>query len=232
MKAWLAALSAAAALGAAVRGLPAASFPPAAAVSLSGDGVVAGATLWSLGMRRIAAELGFVRALVYFGTHEDELEGHEGHEEGTAHAHAHDLVVGRYEELLPRFKRILALDPYWTHPVLWGAGALAFSLDRPDEALAVLDLGLKARPADAKMLATVAAVGFQKRGDLSQALERLMPVVDSGEAPTMLKNIAAYMNERAGHRDTARRLYREILDSRDLSYHDNAERGLTRLGAR
>ena len=133
--------------------------------------------------------------------------------------------------MLPRFLRILALDPYWTHPVLWGAGALAFSLDRPDEALLVLDEGLKARPNDPKMLATVAAVGYQKRGDLVQSLERLMPVVDSGDAPTMLKNIAAYMNERAGHPDVALRLYREILQSRDVSYHDNAERGLRRLGA-
>lgn len=227
MKAWLAALSAAAALGAAVRGLPAAAFPPGAAVSLAGEGVVASAALWSLGMRRLGAELAFVRALVYFGTHEEEEERGDG----GAHAHAHDAGAGRYEELLPRFRRILALDPYWVHPVLWGAGALAFTVDRPDEATAILDEGLKVRPQDPKLLATVAAVGFQKRGDLAAALERLMPVVDSGEAPTMLKNMAAYMNERAGNRDAALRLYREILDSRDLSYHDNAERGLKRLGA-
>lgn len=224
MKAWLAALSAAAALGAASAGIPAAAFPPVPAVSLAGDGVVASATLWSLGMRRLAAELGFIRALVYYGTHEDE---HEGHSAGDGHDHD----AKGYGELLPRFRRILALDPYWTHPVLWGAGALAFTVDRPDEAILILDEGLKVRPKDAKLLATVAAVGFQKSGDLPQALERLMPVVDSGEAPTMLKNMAAYMNERAGHRDVAVRLYREILLSRDASYHDNATRGLTRLGA-
>ena len=228
MKAWLAGLSALAALGAAVDGLPAAGFPPTAAVSLSGTGVVSSATLWSLGMRRLAAEVGFVRGLVYYGTHVDDLEEHgpgDGHDHGAAEeGHA-------YGELLPRFRRILALDPYWMHPVLWGAGALAFTLDRPDEALLLLDEGLRARPTDAKLLATVAAVSFQKRGDLPSALERLMPVVDSGEAPTMLKNMAAYMNERAGRRDVAARLYREILASRDASYFDNAQRGLHRLGA-
>lgn len=224
MRAWLAALSAAAALGAVSAGLPAAGFPTVPSASLAGDGVVAGATLWSLGMRRLAAELAFIRALVYYGTHEDEHEGHSADD-------GHDHGGKGYEELLPRFRRILALDPYWTHPVLWGAGALAFTVDRPDEAILILDEGLKVRPADAKLLATVAAVGFQQRGDLAQALERLMPVVDSGEAPTMLKNMAAYMNERAGHRDVAVRLYREILGSREASYHDNAARGLTRLGA-
>lgn len=227
MRAWLAALSALAALGAAVDGLPSAAFPPSAAVSLSGDGVVSSATLWSLGMRRLAAEVGFVRGLVYYGTHLDDLEGH-----GPGDGHDHGSVEGGmgYEELLPRFRRILAMDPFWTHPVLWGAGALAFTLDRPDEALLLLDEGLRAHPKDAKLLATVAAVSFQKRGDLAAALERLMPVVDSGEAPTMLKNMAAYMNERAGRPDVAVRLYREILDSRDTSYFDNAKRGLRRLG--
>lgn len=228
MKAWLAALSAAAALGAVSSGIPSAGFPPAAAVSLAGDGVVASATLWSLGMRRLAAELGFVRALVYFGTHEDELEAHEA---GEAHEHPEEESTKGYEELLPRFRRIYALDPYWTHPILWAAGALAFTLDRPDEAILILDEGLKLRPTDPKLLATVAAAGFQKQGDLAQALARLMPVVDSGEAPTMLKNMAAYMNERAGHRAVAARLYAEILESRDASYYDNAQRGLRRLGA-
>lgn len=228
MKAWLAALSAAAALGLASLRAPSPGFPPTASVSLAGEGVVASATLWSLGMRRLASELGFVRLLVYYGTHPDDYVPHE---EGTAHAHGKDEGYGRYEELLPRLRRILALDPYWTHPVLWGAGALAFTVDRPDEALLILDEGLKTRPKDPTMLATVAAVGFQKKGDLEQALERLMPVVDSGQAPTMLKNMAAYMNERSGRRDVAVRLYKNILESRDASYHDNALRGLTRLGA-
>lgn len=227
MKAWLAALSALAALGAAVDGLPTAGFPPTAAVSLSGTGVVASASLWSLGMRRLAAELALVRGLVYFGTHIDDLEGHGP---GDGHDHGAEGEKG-YDELLPRFRRILALDPYWKHPVLWGAGALAFTLDRPDEALLLLDEGLRAHPHEPKLLATVAAVSFQKRGDLASALERLMPVVDSGEAPTMLKNMAAYMNERVGRPDVAVRLYREILLSRDASYNDNAKRGLLRLGA-
>lgn len=229
MKAWLAALSAAAALGVAATALPSPGFPSHATVSLSGEGVVASATLWSLGMRRLAAELAFIRTLVYYGTHPDDYEGHG---EGAAEEHGHDEASESYAELLPRLRRVLALDPYWTHPVLWGAGALAFTVDRPDEAILILDEGLKMRPKDPTMLATVAAVGFQQKGDLAQALERLMPVVDSGEAPTMLKNMAAYMNERSGHRDVAARLYGEILNSRDSNYHDNALRGLVRLGVR
>lgn len=205
------------------------SYPPAAAVSLAGDGVVASAALWSLGMRRLGADLGFVRLLVYYGSYDDarETQEHAHQEAGGEHNH-YDLKG--YGEMLPRVLRILALDPYWSYPVLYGAGALAFNLDRPDEALNLLDAALKVRPGDRALLGTVAAVGFQKKGDKAAALDRLMPAVEGPDAPTMLKNMAAFMNERLGRRETAARLYREILASRDSSYIQPAERGLRRLG--
>ncbi len=232
MRAGLAAAAAAAALNAAFQGFPTPAFPPAAAVSLAGDGVVASVALWSLGMRRLAADLGYVRLLVYYGSDEDDSGSmEEMFEEGHHHAGGMNFGFGRYEEVLPRARRILAVDPYWSYPVMYAASALAFNLQRPQEALDLLAEALVFRPGDRQFLSTVAAVGFHKNGDLSQALDRLMPAVDGPDSPTMLKNMAAYMNERAGRRGTAVRLYREILDSRDASYHDNARRGLQRLAA-
>ncbi|MBI3299474.1 MAG: hypothetical protein HYZ75_15010 [Elusimicrobia bacterium] len=217
MRAALAAAGAAAALNLAFSSVSVPRLPARGGVSLAGEGVVAGAALWSLGMRRLGADLGFINLLVYYGTHDEDHDGHE---------HA---AAGGYEDLLPRARRIRALDPYWSYPVLYAAGALAFNLERPDEALALLDEALALRPGDRELLATVAAVGFQKKGDLTAALERLMTAVDGPDAPTMLKNMAAFMNERLGRRETAARLYREILESRDASYHEAAERGLARL---
>lgn len=219
---------AAALLNAGAARLPRPDFPRSTPVSLAGDGVVAGATLWSVGMRRLAADLAFVRLLVYYGTYEGEADhGEEGH----VH-HGPDYGTGRYEEVLPRCRRIAALDPYWSFPLLYGASALAFNLDRPNEASSLIEEGLTRQPRDRQLLAMLAAVGFHKKGDLAQALDRLMPAIEEGGAPTMLKNMAAYMNERAGRRDAAVRLYRAILESRDQSYHDNAVRGLARLGVR
>ena len=226
MRAGLAAAAAAAALNLAYRGIPVPAYPPAAAVSLAGEGVVASVSLWSLGMRRLAADLGFVRLLVYYGTSE---EGREEEVERSEHGGAFGADL--YMEMLPRARRILAIDPYWPYPVMYGASALAFNLQRPQEALALLAEALTYKPRDKQFLATVAAVGFQRKGDLSRALDELMPAVDAPDSPTMLKNVAAYMNERSGRRDVAIRLYREILDSRDVSYNDSAQRGLQRLGA-
>ena len=232
MRAGLTAAAAAAALNLAAGSLPVPAYPPAAAVSLAGDGVVASAALWSLGMRRLAADLGFVRLLVYYGGDEDATGSYEeAFETGHHHAEGMDFGSGRYLQMLPRARRILAIDPYWSYPVVYGASALAFNLQRPQEALDLLDEALAFSPRDKQFLSMLAAVGFHKKGDLAEALDRLMPAVDDPGSPTMLKNMAAYMSERAGRRDTAVRLYREILESRDASYNDNARRGLQRLGA-
>ena len=226
MRAAAAAAAAAAALNLGFQGIPSPAFPPAAAVSLAGEGVVASVSLWSLGMRRLAADLGFIRLLVYYGTSE---AGREEEVERSEHGGAFGADL--YLEMLPRVRRILAIDPYWSYPVMYGVSALAFNLQRPQEALDLLAEALSFRPRDKQFLATVAAVGFHKQGDLKKALDELMPAVDDPDSPTMLKNMAAYMNERAGRRDVAVRLYREILESRDMSYNDSALRGLERLHA-
>ena len=224
MKAAVAAAFAAAALNLSL--CPPARLSPGSPVSLAGDGVVANASFWSLGMRRLAADLAFIRLLVYYGTHEDEEEG--GHQHGYE---GPDRREEGYPEIADRVRRIAAMDPYWNYPVMYGVGALAFNLQRPDEALALLEDALKLQPGDLQYIALVGAVGFHRGGDLSTAVDRMMPAIDHPGAPTMLRNMAAYMNERLGRRETAVRLYREILLSRDTYYYEAAERGLRRLGA-
>ncbi|MBI5596063.1 MAG: hypothetical protein HY928_08245 [Elusimicrobia bacterium] len=221
MKAALAAALAAAALNLSL--CPPPLLAPGAAVSLAGDGVVTNAAFWSLGMRRLAADLAFIRLLVYYGTHEDDEEG--GHHGYDGPDRKHD----GYPEVMPRVRRIMAMDPFWSHPVMYGVGALAFNLERPDEALALLEEALARRPGDAQLISLVAAVGFHRGGDLAQAVDRMMPAIDLPGTPTMLRNMAAYMNERLGRRETALRLYREILQSRDSNYHDSARRGIQRV---
>lgn len=207
--------------------LAALPYPPPTEMRLGAQDAVTSAALLSLGMRRLGADIGLIRLLVYYGTPERGLE--EGHHEHDGHG-PHDYGAGVYSELGPRALRILDLDPYWDYPVLYTAGALSFNLHRPQEALQLLREGLRYRPKDPRYLAYMAAIGFHEDGDMAKVVDELTPVVGE-EAPTILKNMLAYMNVRLGRREEAVRLYREMLLSRDENYHPVARRALKALGA-
>ncbi|HBL17120.1 MAG: hypothetical protein A2X36_01505 [Elusimicrobia bacterium GWA2_69_24] len=224
------------ALLAAAQGLAARSvrppYPALDQMRLGAEDAVTGAALLSLGMRRLAADLAFIRLLIYYGTPEDEGGAHDdGHGHGSGTHGEEDYGAGCYAELGPRIQRILDMDPFWKYPVLYGAGALAFNLKRPEEALALLRQGLAAAPRDPQYLSTLAAVGLQQRGDTAQVIGELTPLLADPETPTMIKHLVAFMNQRLGRREEAIRLYREILDSRDDSYRALAREALGRMKA-
>lgn len=217
------------ALGLLLAGAVNAAFIPAARppsrgvpMRLSPETAVETAGLMSLGMRRMAADLELVRLLVYYGTPEEGASEHES-ENG----------LGRYPELLPRARRILDLDPKFSYAVLYGAGALAFNLSRPNEALDLLEDALKREPDNAQYRAYIGAVGFQKSGDTSRVLAVLEPTLSRPDCPTMIKSMVAFMYKRLGRRAEAIRVYRDILGTtRDAGYRATAEHALVELGAR
>lgn len=208
--------------------------PPPDSMRLDYGDAVEGVGLMSLGMRRLAADLAFIRLLMYYGSPEQH-QGLEHEEHGPDDGHAHAPVeAGREREhlgILPRTLRILDLDPYFSYATIYSAGALAFNLRRPDEALAVLRHAIARDPRNWKYHAYVAAVGFSQKGDVDAAREQLEPIARDPECPTMLKHMLAFMNARLGRREDAIRLYREVLRSRDKDYHHLARQALERLGA-
>ncbi len=222
---WLWGLALCALLNAAAAGLR----PPVGlgglARALSPETAVETAALFSLGMRRLAADAGLVRLLLYYGSAEEEgVHAHEGRD------HAHSWGGGRYDELGPRALRILDADPTFSYAALYSAGALAFNLDRPEEALRVLEDALRRDPRNFQYKAYIAAVGFHKKGQPEGVLRLLEPVLSEPDCPTMIKNMAAFLYVRAGRRREAAALYREIHEtSRDEGYRRLAERELARL---
>jgi len=189
-------------------------------LKLDPETAIESAGLLSLGMRRVAADAGMIRLLIYYGTVETGSDEEAAVQGG-----------GSYPEIGARARRILALDPTFSYASLWAAGALAFNLKRPDEALALLDDALKADPGNWKYRAYVAAIGFKKKGDSGRVLALLEPTLSQPDCPTMIKSMVAFLYERAGRRDDAIRVYREILaTSRDEGYRHNARRKLEELG--
>ncbi|MBI5202230.1 MAG: hypothetical protein HY925_11630, partial [Elusimicrobia bacterium] len=177
-----------------------------------------------LGMRRLAADVDFIRLLMYYGAEE------AGHEHAT-HENEYHSAGGEYPELAPRAIRILDLDPWFEYAAQYAAAALAFNLEKPDEALAVLRHASARDPKNWQYRAYVAAIGFRRAGDMARVRDELLPVTRDPECPVMLKHIVAYIEKKLGHREEAIRLYRDIMQSRDKGYRGLAEKALQELGA-
>ncbi|MFA6092801.1 MAG: tetratricopeptide repeat protein [Elusimicrobiota bacterium] len=179
------------------------------------------------GMRRLAADIAFVEFLLYYGTPELAEQEHEEAEEPHMHGEG-----GVYPELLARGRRILSLDPHFDYAALYIGGALAFNQGRTDEALMFLEEARAREPGNWRFVAYIAAVGFNKTGSMESVLQALAPALADRDCPSMIKNIAAFMNVRLGRYDEAGRLYQQLLDSRDESYRASAKRVLARLSLR
>jgi len=199
---------------------------------------VQNASLVSLGMRRMAADITFIQLLMYYGSSDAELAEleagvHRDPAGGREHeGHSHESAgPSEYPEVLPRSLRVIDLDPWFSYAALYGAGILAFNLHRPDEALTLLARAVSRDPKQWKYPAYVAAIGFKKEGRPERVLTELTPFLRDPDCPTMLKNMLAFLNRRQGRRAEAIAIYRDILRSRDQDYARLAEKALTELGA-
>ncbi len=206
--------------------------PIQARLSLAGDSAVETAGLFSLGMRRLAADLGLVRLLIYYGSPE---KGREGAPHGHDHGHdsGHPELAwegGHYPELGPRALAVLDADPTMSYAALYSAGALSFNLGRPDDGLKVLEYALSRDPDNRQFQGMLAAIGFHKKGDSASVIRLLEPVAAAADCPTMLKHLLAFLYVKTGDRVKAVRLYEDIHDTtRDEGYRNLAEQALRKL---
>ena len=172
-------------------------------------------TLLNLGLRRLAADIEMVRLLIYYGSSEamaDDLNPPKG--------------VPLYPGIFPRAREILSLDPSFSYVRLYAAGALAFNLGRPDEALELMREGLILEPDNSKYKAYIAAIAFSQKGDERQAVEALGPYLHSPKTPSMIKNVAAFIYLRLKEWPQAAELYQELLNSKDAGYRKEAKKML------
>lgn len=209
---------------------------PRAAPKLSAESALQTAALMSLGMRRLAADLELIRLFVYYGTPEAGHEDHE-HQEHQGEAPfdpAHperSWGGGRFPEVGPRARRIIEIDPTFSYAVLYAAGALAFNLNRAQEALDLLQEALDREPKNTQYRVYLAAIGVSRTGDPRRAAELLEPALADPDCPTMVKSTAAFMHRRLGNKRRAAEIYLDILEhSKDPGYRDIARRGLAALG--
>lgn len=200
------------------------SFPSLDKINLKPDEAVEGIAFLSLGLRRLAADLHFIRLLQYYGGPDEEVSEEEELEEVYGLRPAHHHAEGRYEEVLPRAYKILSFDPYFRYACLYAAGALAFNLERPDQALELLRTGVRMDPQAWSYHLYMAAITYQKTGEAEKVLGLLDQAIREPEAPALLKSVTASLYEKLGRSREALGIYQDILEtSRDPSYKELAE---------
>lgn len=215
-------------------------FPPPSEMRSPLNGAGGDMLSLALGARRAFADLWFVRLLQYYGKKEapegSDQPGHETHrhsvdEFGRSHCdHGADYGKGAYPEFLPMARHVLEVDPSFTAAGLYGAASLAFNMERPAEAEELLNFGLKYSPKEWKYLTVLAAIGYSKAQDPAAVAAAIRPLLREPDCPVMLKQLAAFLNKRAGNYAAAAAIYADILaTSRDEFYVRNAERELQRL---
>jgi hypothetical protein len=215
-------------------------FPPPSELRAPLSGATGDMLALAAGARRLFADLWFVRLMQYYGTSEvrerSEEPGHEGHahsidEHGHAQcSHGKDFGKGNYPLFLPLARHIIEVDPSFTAGALYGAASLAFNMDRPAEAEELLRYGLEYSPKEWRYLTVLAAIGYSKAKDPSSVAATIAPLLKDPDCPVMLKQLAAFLNKKAGDFAAAAAIYADIAaTSKDPAYVANARRELEKI---
>ncbi|HOW28528.1 MAG TPA: hypothetical protein PK876_08520 [Elusimicrobiota bacterium] len=177
-----------------------------------------------IGARRFAADLAFIQLLQYYGSEETE------HEEGEADSLAAGVSLSFYPHLLTYARRSVGLDPYFHDVYLFAAGALAFNLNRAEEALSLLAEGKKADPTFWRYQLYAGAIAFRKSFQMDKVIELLEEAIQYPDCPPLLENILGNLHKKKGNYARAAQIFRHILEtSRDQGYLDAARRQLETL---
>ena len=233
---------------------PGSGWPRADEINPPASSAVEDAGFLALGLRRLSADLNFIRLMQYYGSAEAGTQQpvhhhhhhHEGEERlphdaeaakfpeyhvyGIAEYPELDFESGVYSEMKSRAMHILKLDPYFSFAALYAAGSLAFNLSRPDEALEILSFAHRYNPSEWRLGAYIAAIGYSKAENPGKVADLLDPVVSAPDAPTIIKQQTAFLNKKIGRYRRAWEIYRDILlNSKDRGYAENARRQMSAL---
>jgi hypothetical protein len=171
----------------------------------------------ALGFRAIASDVYWIRAIQHYGG--DRLSRDRRQ---------------RYELLQPLLELTTSLDPYFTVAYRFGAIFLSEQAPggpgRPDQAIALLEKGVKAQPTKWEYLHDIAFVHYWHLRNPAVAADYFRRAAALPGAPAWLQPLAATMLS-AKDRSSARVLWQEILQSDQPWLRRTAERSLSQLAA-
>jgi tetratricopeptide (TPR) repeat protein len=208
------------------------------------------------GARRLGADLAFIQLLQYYGSPENASPDHpRGRYRGNTRGHAHETEKeheghqhqhmssmgseasadetsrrsGAFPQLLEYTLRAGSLDPRFHFIYLFSSGALAFNLNRGEEAMEALSHGARADPNFWRYRLYMGAMAYRKNQEIDKAIASLEEASRDPDCPSMIKNILANIHVKQGNFQRAREIYSDLLNSRDRSYTFFAEQQLREL---
>ena len=143
------------------------------------------------------------------------------------------LSTNRFELLQPLLDLTTSLDPMFSTAYRFGAIFLAMAPPdgpgRADQAIALLEKGLKASPDRWQYEHDIGFVHYWHTGNFSAAADAFERAARMPNAPSWLKSVAAITRAQGGNRDAARRMLQELLESPEGYLRQAAERALLQL---
>jgi tetratricopeptide (TPR) repeat protein len=180
------------------------------------------------GARRFGGDLAFIQLLQYFGGGDKaEATEDEDHPHGPGESHSHASWLPRF---LPLSLRIAALSPCFHEAFLFAAGSLGFVLDRPDDALVLLERVSGADPTFWRYRIYAGAIAYRRDASPVKTVALLEEALKYPDCPSLLQNILANLHKKLGHYDRAAAIFRFTMEtSRDPGAVNTARLGLERL---
>ena len=141
----------------------------------------------------------------------------------------------RFELLYPLLDLTTTLDPHFQIAYRFGAIFLASQPPegpgRVDQAMALLEKGLKANPDRWVLAHDLAFLHYMYTGDFNSSAEWFSRAAAMPKAPVWLKTLAATTRATGGNRAGARQLLQELKTSEETYIQNAAERILAQLNA-
>ncbi len=194
--------------------LPAFGTPPVE------EFLVADVSAALVGARRFGADLAFIQFLHYIAQPLADIElQRAGMETGHSHNDGHDHGQGRAAPMseadIARIAdyglRSVYLDPFFHYSYLFSSGFLAFYLNRYEDALKIIELGIRRDPTYWRFRLYAGAIGYKSRNQTEAAIPLLEEAIRYPDCPTMVANILGNLHEMTGNYARAAEIYGHIL---------------------
>jgi hypothetical protein len=217
------------------------------------------------GLRRLSADIAWIQLLQYYGSPETTIDkdteyqvsidmvkhllGKNDFEKETCldpnctdkHHYHPNIEGGVYPELYKYCLRVIQLDPFFSFAYLYGAASLGWNLNRPDEAIELLQTGISNMETFRSEITKdthqpywqlhlyLGALTYRKMGEFEKMRGLLETAVLQPECPNMVKVLLANIYQKESKFAPALKLWLEVYDSGDPAYSRRAAEKITEL---